>query len=98
MDLKPNNEGEVTDGVWFKVQITSSPTQLDKSSSIFRGLQDVDMYLSGGLYKYTVGNFRQAEEAHTRKRELREQGFDGAFVAAFKDGSRVPMSSLNTEK
>jgi N-acetylmuramoyl-L-alanine amidase len=96
--LKLNKETKVTDGVWFKVQITSSPTQLDKSSSIFRGLQDVDMYLSGGLYKYTVGNFRQAEEAHTRKRELREQGFDGAFVAAFKDGSRVPMSSLNTEK
>ena len=95
--IKPNNEDEVTDGVWFKVQIVSSPTQLDKSSSVFRGLHDVDMYLSGDLYKYTVGKFRQTEEAHNRKRELREQGFNGAFVAAFKNGSRVPMSSVSTE-
>jgi hypothetical protein len=79
------------------VQIASSHTQLDKSSSVFRGLHDVDMYLSGDLYKYTVGKFRQTEEAHNRKRELRAQGFNGAFVAAFKNGSRVPMSSVNTE-
>jgi hypothetical protein len=55
------------------------------------------MYLSGDLYKYTVGKFRRTEEAHNKKRELREQGFNGAFVAAFKNGSRVPMSSVSPE-
>lgn len=95
--IDPNNNDEVTDGVWFKVQIASSPTQLEKSASVFRGLHDVDMYLSGDLYKYTVGKFRRTEEAHNKKRELREQGFNGAFVAAFKNGSRVPMSSVSTE-
>ncbi len=97
-DIQPKIDAEVSEGVWFKVQVVSSPTQLDKSSSVFRGLQDVDMYLSGGLYKYTVGKFRQAEEAHNRKRELRDQGFNGAFVAAFTNGSRVPMSSVTTER
>ena len=82
------------DGVTFSVQIASSPTELDKSDPVFRGLQNVDMYLSGGQYKYTTGLFGIAEDAHVKKRELRERGFSGAFVAAFKDGKRVPMSSI----
>jgi N-acetylmuramoyl-L-alanine amidase len=86
-----------TDGVVFSVQIASSPTELDKSDPVFRGLQNVDMYLSGGQYKYTTGLFGVAEDAHVKKRELRDQGFSGAFVAAFKDGKRVPMSSILEE-
>ena len=85
------------DGVTFSVQIASSPTELDKSDPVFRGLQNVDMYLSGGQYKYTTGLFGVAEDAHVKKRELRDQGFSGAFVAAFKDGKRVPMSSILEE-
>jgi N-acetylmuramoyl-L-alanine amidase len=86
-----------TDGVTFSVQIASSSTELDKSDPVFRGLQNVDMYLSGGQYKYTTGLFGVAEDAHVKKRELRDQGFSGAFVAAFKDGKRVPMSSILEE-
>jgi N-acetylmuramoyl-L-alanine amidase len=86
-----------TDGITFSVQIASSPTELDKSDPVFRGLQNVDMYLSGGQYKYTTGLFGVAEDAHVKKRELRGQGFSGAFVAAFKDGKRVPMSSIFEE-
>ena len=101
--VEPVNESESepkpqpTDGVTFSVQIASSPTELDKSDPVFRGLQNVDMYLSGGQYKYTTGLFGVAEDAHEKKRELRDQGFSGAFVAAFKDGKRVPMSSILEE-
>jgi len=86
-----------TDGLTFRVQIASSPTELDKSDPVFRGLQNIDMYLSGGQYKYTTGMFGVAEDAHMKKRELRDQGFSGAFVAAFKDGQRVPMSRILEE-
>ena len=98
--VEPANESESepkpqpADGVTFSVQIASSSTELDKSDPVFRGLQNVDMYLSGGQYKYTTGLFGIAEDAHVKKRELRERGFSGAFVAAFKDGKRVPMSSI----
>ena len=101
--VEPANESEIepkpqhTDGVTFSVQIASSSTELDKSDPVFRGLQNVDMYLSGGQYKYTTGLFGVAEDAHVKKRELRDQGFSGAFVAAFKDGKRVPMSSILEE-
>ena len=101
--VEPSNESEIepkpqpTDGVTFSIQIASSSTELDKSDPVFRGLQNVDMYLSGGQYKYTTGLFGVAEDAHVKKRELRDQGFSGAFVAAFKDGKRVPMSSILEE-
>jgi N-acetylmuramoyl-L-alanine amidase len=97
--VKPETETkpQQADGVTFSVQIASSPTELDKSDPVFRGLQNVDMYLSGGQYKYTTGLFGVAEDAHVKKRELRDQGFSGAFVAAFKDGKRVPMSSILEE-
>ena len=101
--VEPSNESEIepkpqpTDGVTFSIQIASSSTELDKSDPVFRGLQNVDMYLSGGQYKYTTGLFGVAEDAHEKKRELRDQGFSGAFVAAFKDGKRVPMSSILEE-
>ena len=55
------------------------------------------MYLSAGQYKYTIGKFSVAEDAHMKKKELRDQGFKGAFVAAFKDGKRVPMSRILEE-
>jgi N-acetylmuramoyl-L-alanine amidase len=101
--VEPADESETepksqhADVVTFSVQIASSPTELDKSDPVFRGLQNVDMYLSGGQYKYTTGLFGVAEDAHVKKRELRDQGFSGAFVAAFKDGKRVPMSSILEE-
>ena len=78
----------------FKVQIASSHIELDNSNPIFQGQQGVEVYISNGQFKYTIGNFKTAEEAHEKKRSLRESGFNGAFVAAFRDGKRIPMSEI----
>ena len=78
----------------FKVQIATSPVELEKTDPIFRGHQGVDMYISNGQYKYTIGSYATADEAHEKKRALRASGFKGAFVAAFRDGERIPMSEV----
>ena len=78
----------------FKVQIASSPVKLEKTDPIFRGHQGVDMYISNGQYKYTIGSYATADEAHEKKRALRASGFKGAFVAAFRDGERIPMTEV----
>ena len=99
-NVKENLESKTaqsSENVIFRIQIATSPTELEKTDPIFRGLQNVDMYLSSGQFKYTTGLFGIAEEAHARKNELRKQGFKGAFVAAFIDGKRVPMSSVSSE-
>lgn len=78
----------------FKVQIATSPVELDNSDPIFQGYQGVEVYISNGQFKYTLGNFDTVEEAHEKKRSLRTSGFKGAFVAAFKEGKRIPMSEV----
>ena len=83
-----------TNSITFKVQITSSPVKLEKTDPIFQGHQSVDLYISNGQYKYTIGNFKTADEAHNEKQSLRTKGFKGAFVVAFKNGKRIPMSEV----
>ena len=78
----------------FKVQIASSPKELLKTDPVFQGIEGADVYLSNGQYKYVMGEFSTAEEAHKSKRSLRSKGFKGAFVIAFKNGERIPMSEV----
>ncbi len=97
-EKKPETSPEVAETesvqIAFKVQIASSPIELDNSDPIFQGHQGVEVYISNGQFKYTIGNFKTAEEAHEKKRALRGRGFKGAFVAAFRDGKRIPMSEI----
>ena len=79
----------------FKVQIISSPIELQKTAPVFQGVEDVGMYLSNGQYKYVMGEYLTAKEAHKRKRSLRSEGFKGAFVIAFQNGKRIPMSDIS---
>lgn len=78
-------------GVLFKVQIHTATKVLDTSSSLFRGLTP-DQYEQDGLYKYTVGAFTNIEDAGPTQTEMRDRGFKGAFIVAFKDGNRIKVS------
>jgi N-acetylmuramoyl-L-alanine amidase len=77
--------------VYFKVQIETSKKQLSTSIEQFRSLK-VDEYQQDGLYKYTTGVFEEDfEQANELKRQLRDNGFEHAFVIAFRDGKRIPI-------
>jgi len=76
----------------FKVQIISSSTRLAKNSSQFKRLESVWEYKDSDLYKYTVGNQKDLKSASTLQSELRRKGFSGAFVVAFKNGKRIPIT------
>jgi len=43
---------------------------------------------------YTIGNFTTYKDATALKNQLIIEGFKGAFLAAFKDGERVPVTSV----
>ena len=78
-------------GVKFQVQILTSSNAIEKTSSEFNGLTDVDEYISNGLYKYAVGSTSNYKKAQEMQKTLRENGFPGAFVIAFKNGERVGL-------
>lgn len=78
-------------GILFKVQVVTSAKPLAKNDPQFKG-QQVGQYQQDGLYKYTVGATNDFEEITKLQADLRNLGFKGAFVVAFKDGERVKVS------
>jgi len=78
-------------GVVFRVQILTSPTPLRKDSPDFKG-QRVAEYQQDGLYKYTAGVTHSFDEITKLQADLRNLGFKGAFVVAFKDGERIKVA------
>jgi hypothetical protein len=66
---------EVTTGVKFQVQILTSSKPLNKKSSEFKGLDKVDEYISGNVYKYLAGSTPNFQEAKDMQKILREMGY-----------------------
>ena len=73
----------------YKVQFEMSSEKKDLKPENFNGLNDIDVYKSGGFYKYTSGEFDTFEEANKHKHRVRDAGYESAFVVKFKGGERV---------
>ena len=72
----------------FKVQFLASNTRIKAGDARFKGLDGVDSYQEGGLWKYTVGS----TESYAEVRQLRTQVvkvFPQAFIVAFKNGEKM---------
>ena len=72
----------------FKVQFMASNTKMKAGDARFKGLEGVESYQEGGLWKYTVG----ATESYAEIRKLRLQVvkvFPQAFIVAFKNGEKT---------
>ncbi len=78
-------------GVVLAVQIMTRVNPMKKDSPEFKG-REVRQYQQSGLYKYTVGATADFEEITKLQGELRNLGFKGAFVVAFRDGERIKVS------
>ena len=71
----------------FKVQIgTYLKSMLDQKEFINLNAEEVKI---NGTYKYFIISGNDKKEADKLKNNLRENGFNGAFVVAFLDGKRI---------
>lgn len=95
---KKEKEPEKSDNsITFMVQVETSEKKISLTSSRFKGL-DVFEYQQDGFYKYAVGNFENDfNNANSYKNEMREKGFQHAFVIAFKNGSRMDLNTALKE-
>ncbi|MCC6182548.1 MAG: SPOR domain-containing protein [Bacteroidia bacterium] len=75
------------DGMTYKVQIGAFSSQPSKSK--YSGLSNVSIDMINGLYKVTVGKFNSKEEAVKYRDELQSKGFNGGFIAKYKNGVRI---------
>lgn len=83
-----NNSSEE---IIFRVQIETSEKKVSLNNEKFKGM-DVYEYVQDNLFKYTVGTFKgDYSGANNFKNELREKGFQHAFVVAFQNGQRINL-------
>lgn len=77
----------------FRIQVASSSRQLAPNEGPFLHFGDVWSYKEGHLHKYTTGlssSYEQISELLTEVRKV----IPDSFIIAFKDGERVPVSSV----
>jgi N-acetylmuramoyl-L-alanine amidase len=79
------------DQVVFRVQIETSSTKIPLTSPKFKGLKIYE-YTQDNLFKYTAGEFVNDFDASNKfKNEMREKGYEHAFVVAFMNGERINL-------
>jgi N-acetylmuramoyl-L-alanine amidase len=79
------------DQVVFRVQIETSDKKIALTAPKFKGMK-VFEYTQDNLFKYTVGEFKMdLKSANEYKNQMREQGFQHAFVVAFMNGERINL-------
>ncbi len=75
----------------YKVQFYLSKAKLSPNAPEFNGLKDVSWYRHMGMYKYTIGNEKKAEDAQRLIKGLAAKGFKDAFVVVFYKGNRITI-------
>ena len=95
-DVKAVGGQETADRPVFKVQILASSRRLAEGSSNFKGLDGVDCYEEGGLYKYTYGASADYNEVYRLRKSILDK-FPEAFIIAFKDGEKMNVNQAIRE-
>ena len=70
--------------------------QLSPTDRQFNGLQGVDSYKEGNLWKYTVGASENYNDIKQLRKDILDK-FPQAFIIAFKNGERVDVNSAIDE-
>ena len=71
----------------YRIQVAaSSKPAIDTR---YHDLKDLEVIREDALYKFVVGKFVTREDALARLTALRNSGFEGAFITAYKDGQRI---------
>ncbi|MBF6596634.1 MAG: N-acetylmuramoyl-L-alanine amidase [Fermentimonas sp.] len=72
----------------YKIQIFVSDKKLENGAPSFKGLNPVDFYYDGGVYKYTYGKSNNHQKVKNELREVKKK-FKDAFIVEFENGNRV---------
>lgn len=74
-------------GVVYRVQVGA----YRRVPSKYDGMSDVYVETVDNLQKVLLGNYRNYDEAVSRMRSLKSQGYKNPWVVAYRDGSRTSL-------
>ncbi|MGB3075487.1 MAG: N-acetylmuramoyl-L-alanine amidase [Chitinophagales bacterium] len=79
----------------YKIQIVASEKSIPLNDPRFAGIKDITNDKNDNqVNRYVVGNYTDLTASQNRLATLRKNGFKDAFVVAYKDGKRIPISEL----
>lgn len=97
-----NDKEQKGDSVYSGPQAPASPDALDIAYRIqiassskpnidarFKAIEDLEVIKEGEMYKFLVGYFSSAEAARPRLAALKANGFEMAFIVAYKGKNRI---------
>ena len=83
------HDKDINKDLIFRVQIAASPIAEDKGSL---GDYSIESYQDGSLYKYTIGNETNLDNAKELQSFARKNGYKDAFLIAFWKGEKMSVS------
>ncbi len=95
-NLIPEESVAASAGITYKIQIGAySRTPPDWVQRLFKKLsviRRIDQYTDeNGVTVYTVGELKSYQDALQMQSQVRTEGVSDAFIAAYKDGERIPL-------
>ena len=91
----PSSEITSDSKVVFRVQLGAFKKQPD--IIFFKNTTNLIVLESGGLFRYYSGAYDNFKDAVEHKVKMSVNGFDGAFVTAFKGGKKVTLESVGVK-
>lgn len=95
----PMNTPSGGSDVQYRVQLAASKTPLPLKEAKWQSHSYlVEVIEEGGFLKYQARNFSTANEAVAAQKELQRKGFDGAFVVAYHNGTKISLAEAKRLK
>jgi N-acetylmuramoyl-L-alanine amidase len=92
-----SNGSPVVDGIFFKVQISSSTSKIEINQDNFKGVGDVTEINVQNVFKYTSGNFADFASAVNYRNKIKSL-YPDAFVIAVQDNKILPLQQALEQK
>jgi len=81
----------ISNTVVFKVQFLATPQNIDVKDKQFKEYPKVQKYFEKNLWKFTAGEEIKFEDAAQLLKKMKIK-YPDAFIVAFKNGHKIPMS------
>lgn len=85
-----------SDEVSYRVQVAAFSQRVNSDYFPFGPMAAEE--LPNGILRYLAGNFENRDEAEAAKEEIRQAGYQDAFVVAYKGNSKISLAEASTSK
>ncbi len=79
-------------GITFKVQVSASASPVDLKKENFKGVENVEEFKDGSVYKYVFGDTSDYNAALDLQNQMKQKGYKDCFIIAFQNGKKISLN------